>query len=48
MNNKLPDSKNKETTKDRNKMGHLNLLSEQDVYTIFTHRKGKGMSKEHF
>ena len=25
---------------DRNKMGHLNLLSEQDIHAMFTHKKG--------
>ena len=48
MNNKPPDLKNQETTKDRNKMRHLNLLSDQDVYAIFIQKKGKEMSKDRF
>ena len=27
-------------------MGHLNLLSEQDVHATLTHRKNKGCSKK--
>ena len=35
-----PDLKNQETADDRHKMGHSNLLSEQDIHAMFTHRKG--------
>ena len=48
MNNKPPVLKNQETTKDRNKMRHLNLLPDQDVYAIFIQKKGKEMSKDCF
>ena len=26
------------------KMGHKNLLSAQDIHTVFTHREGKGIN----
>ena len=46
MNKKPPKLKNQETLYDRNKMGHLNLLSDQNVHAMFTYRKGKGMFKK--
>ena len=46
MNKKPPKLKNQETLYDRNKMGHLSLLSDQNVYAMFTYRKGKGMFKK--
>ena len=39
MNNYPPEIKNQETSCDRNKMGHLNLLSEQDVDAMFITEK---------
>ena len=32
MNNKPPDLKNQEPKKDRNKIVHLNLLSDKDIH----------------
>ena len=46
MNNSPPGSKNQETSYHRNKMEHLNLLSDQDVHSVLTYRKGKGMLKK--
>ena len=40
MNNESPELKNEETSYDRTKMGHLNLMSDQDVHAMFTYRKG--------
>ena len=48
MNNKLPDLKNQETTKDRSKMRYLNLLSDQDVYAIFIQKKARKCPKNAF
>ena len=39
MNNEPPDLKNQETLYDQNKMEHLNLLSDQDIHTMFTYRR---------
>ena len=36
MNIYPPELKNQETLHDRNKMGHLNLLPDQDVHTMFS------------
>ena len=45
MNKQPPELKNQGIS--YNKMGHLNLLSDQDVHAMFTYRKGKGMFKKH-
>ena len=35
--------KNQGTAFNRKRLGHLNLFLDQDIHTIFTHRKGKEM-----
>ena len=42
----LPDLKNQKTTKDRNKMGHLNMFSDQYVQAIFTQSNSKEIFKK--
>ena len=36
--------KNQDTPYDPKKMGHKNLLSAQDIHTVFTHKEGKGIN----
>ena len=45
MDNYPPELKNQETLYDQNKMGRLNLLSEQDVHAMFTTEKVRECSK---
>ena len=46
MKNSRPELKNQETLYNGKQNGHLNLLSEQDFYVMFSQRKGKGMFKK--
>ena len=41
-----PELKNQETSYDRDKKGHLTLLSDQDIHCTFTYRKAGGMLKK--
>ena len=41
MSKSPPELKNQKILYDRNKMEHLNVLSDQDIYAMFTYRKGK-------
>ena len=36
INNSPPDSKNRETGPDQNKMGYSNLLPDQNIHTMLT------------
>ena len=46
MNKQTSELKYQGILYDQNKMGHLNLLSDQDVHAMFTCRKGKRMFKK--